>query len=181
MPVSDQGPLAGRYSLIARTLIFLTRGEQVLLIKGAADKRLWAGLYNGIGGHVERGEDILSAAHRELKEESGLEATDLWLCGVILIDTGEPVGISIFVLRGECSHGEPRESEEGLLEWVPQSQIETLALVEDLPILLPRVFSMQPGQPPFSGLYWYGEDGRLQYHFFEETHSSADHLSQSMH
>jgi 8-oxo-dGTP diphosphatase len=167
MPASDQGPLTGRYTLIARTLIFLTRGGDVLLIKGAADKRLWAGLYNGIGGHIERGEDVLSAAHRELKEETGLHAPNLWLCGVILIDTGEPVGIGIYVLRGEHHHGELQASKEGQLQWIPQSQLETLPLVEDLPILLPRVLSRQPGQPPFSGLYWYDDGGRLQYHFFE--------------
>jgi len=72
MPVTDQGLNQDRYMLIPRTLIFLTRGDKILLIKGAANKRLWANLYNGIGGHIEPGEDILSAARRELKEETNL-------------------------------------------------------------------------------------------------------------
>ena len=49
MPANDQGVNLERYMLVPRTLIFLTRGDQVLLLKGAADKRLWAGLYN-VGG-----------------------------------------------------------------------------------------------------------------------------------
>ena len=74
MPASDQGIRRDRYMLIPRTLIFLRRGESVLLIRGAPNKPLWANKYNGVGGHIERGEDALSAARRELREETGLTA-----------------------------------------------------------------------------------------------------------
>ncbi len=83
MPASDQGVHNDRYQVIPRSLIFVRRGEQVLLLKGAAHKRLWANLYNGIGGHIERGEDALSAARRELAEESGLQVSQsglMWHC-----------------------------------------------------------------------------------------------------
>ena len=101
MPVSDQGLTNDRYTLVPRTLIFMTREDQILLIRGAPHKRLWANQYNGIGGHVERGEDLLSAANRELLEETGLTSVDLWLCGMISIDTGKNPGIGIFIFRGE--------------------------------------------------------------------------------
>jgi len=165
MPVSDQGLTDDRYTLIPRTLIFLTRGDQILLIKGAPHKRLWANQYNGIGGHVERGEDLLSGAQRELLEETGLTPTDLWLCGTISIDTGEKPGIGIFVYRGECPDGEPRESQEGTLAWISFNQIFALPLVEDLHTLLPKVLEMDKYTAPFSAIYTYDGSGQLHITF----------------
>ena len=161
MPASDQGVYPDRYRLIPRTLIFITRGQKVLLLKGALQKRLWAGLYNGIGGHVEKGEDILGAARRELIEETGLSCDGLWLCGTLLVDTGQDTGIAIFILRGEMPSGEPVPSPEGDLEWVGFSAIHDLPLVEDLYRLLPRVLAAKIGDPPFSARSAYDARDRL--------------------
>ena len=94
MSASDQGVTSDRYSLIPRVLIFIARGREVLLIKGSPEKRLWADLYNGIGGHVEQGEDILSAAYRELKEETGLQGIPLVLSGIINV---LPLAVATFI------------------------------------------------------------------------------------
>ncbi|MEW6717158.1 MAG: NUDIX domain-containing protein [Chloroflexota bacterium] len=155
-----------RYKLIPRTLIFITRDDHVLLIKGAPDKPLWANLYNGLGGHVERGEDVLTAARRELCEETGLVIADLWICGVITIDTGKEVGIGVYVLRGETSQGDLRPSKEGTAEWIPCNRVPHLPLVEDLYTLLPRVLKATKSEPPFSAHYYQGQDGQLQIRFY---------------
>lgn len=171
MPVSDQGSLQDRYLLIPRTLIFLVRDEQVLLLKGAAHKSLWAGRYNGVGGHVERGESLLAAANRELFEETGLQGAGLRLCGTLLVDTAAPVGVGVFVFRGECGGAgcwEPVASREGTLEWVGFERLGELPLVEDLPVLLPRVLSMRPGEAPFSALSSYDAEGRLVVRFADQ-------------
>ena len=164
MPKSEQGVSADRYSIIPRTLIFVTRAESVLLIRGASTKRLWANRYNGIGGHIERGEDALSAARRELAEETGLRNIDLRLAGTVLIDASDRQGIGLFVFRGEVAAQDDArlvESAEGSLGWIPTASLLNFPLVEDLKTLLPRILAMRAVDAPFSALYTYNEQDQM--------------------
>lgn len=154
-----------RYQFIPRVLVFLTRGDEILLIKRGADRTVFPNQYNGLGGHMEKGESVLAAARREVEEESGLTPTDLWLCAVVAIDTGDAeAGIVMWVFRSEAK-GEPRPSAEGEIGWMPVSKLAELDLVEDIPTLLPKVLSMQRGDEPLWGFYSYDSEKNLHMHF----------------
>lgn len=141
MQPEDQRDHKARYMLIPRVLLFLQHDQSLLMLKGAADKRLWAGKYNGIGGHVEAGESPWQAAQRELREESGLTAEQLHLRALVTIDMPEPPGILLFVYTGTAKQGTLRDSEEGKPEWISLDALYDLPLVDDLYTLLPRILA----------------------------------------
>ena len=169
MPKTDQGIEVSlsrqRYTVIPRTLVFITRGERVLLLRGAPTKRIWANKYNGIGGHVERDEDIYSAAKREVIEETGLTIDPLRLCGLINIDGAQASGILLLVFTAESPSGEPIASEEGALEWIRRDQLSHFDLVEDLITILPRALDLPSNAPPFFAHYHYDDQERLVIRF----------------
>lgn len=160
-----------RFLAVPRVLIFLTsenpesQQEEILLLKGAPTKRLWANRYNGLGGHVETTEDVYTAAVREVREEAGIVAA-LTLRGVVTIDTGSDTqgprpGVIVFVFSGHATDRAVRPAQEGTPEWLPLAALHEYPLVDDLPELLGRVRS---------GLFFYGHyspqpDGTLHYQF----------------
>src|SRR3954468_4656922 len=92
----------GRYTVIPRTLVFLRHGDDVLLLKGAPTKRLWAGRYNGLGGHVEPGETIAAAALREVREEARITADQIdSFCLRALVNVeGQLQGVLLCIFTG---------------------------------------------------------------------------------
>jgi 8-oxo-dGTP diphosphatase len=169
MPVSDQGLNRDRYMVVPRVLIFITCGDQILLLKllprhGKVSR--WTGRYNGLGGHIERGEDSLTAARRELLEEGGVQA-NLHLCGILIVDTGEDVGIELHVYGGEYISGELTSTYEGIPEWIPIKSLEQIPLLEDGPVLIGKILAMKRGDPPFLVRSFYDDTGKLNLKFAE--------------
>ncbi|MGD2078391.1 MAG: NUDIX domain-containing protein [Chloroflexota bacterium] len=161
---NDQGlQSAGqRYQAVPRVLVFLRNGDDVLLLKGAPNKRIWANKYNGVGGHVEFDEDIISAARREVLEETGLTIRTLDLAAVVNINAGnESLGILMFVFVAWSEQRDVKASHEGALHWVPVSRLPKGELVEDLEWLLPRVLIHSNDGPPQYLYYHYNENDQL--------------------
>ena len=166
LPITDYP--SQRYQIIPRVLCFVTEGEDVLLIQGAPDKKLWAGKYNGLGGHVERGESPHAAARREIQEEAGLAVTDLRLAGVVAIDVEGAPGIGLYVFSARAADRQMTDSAEGALAWVPLGQVAALDTVEDLPRLVTLVFGRPAETPPFGAHFSYDAGGRLRMAVFSD-------------
>jgi 8-oxo-dGTP diphosphatase len=158
----------GRYQVLPRVLCFVTHGDEVLLLRGGPCKRLWAGLYNGVGGHVETSEDIRTAVLREVKEETGLDAGDVRLRGVVHVDVDDPIrGVLFFVFTASASSKQVVSTPDGILEWIAVQNLPFAEMVEDLPVILPVVLAMGPADPPFFASYSYDANDRLVISFSE--------------
>jgi 8-oxo-dGTP diphosphatase len=151
------------YTPILATLGYVLSpdGRQVLLIhRNRRPDDLHFGKYNGLGGKLDRGEDVVAGLRREICEESGLECDALTLCGTISWPGFGKRGEDWFgfIFRVERWHGEPRpDNPEGTLEWVPVDRLLDLPLWEGDRHFLPLVFG--PAGRQFHGVMPY-RDGR---------------------
>lgn len=163
MPTDGQRLDPTRYTIVPRTLTFVLRGDQVLLLRLNPDRGEWAGKLNGLGGHIEAGEDVLTSARREIREEAGISPGDLRLCGVVLIDTGSVPGIGLYVCVGRMvDQTPPVAGPEGKPVWVKVDALAGQPLVEDLPILLPRAIDAYRDHSCFSARSQYDAQGSLR-------------------
>lgn len=87
---------------------FVTRGDRILAVSRGSD----ASNLNMPGGAVELGEDVATAAARELWEETGLRALELFPVFV-----RKNNGYLVTTYKVTAYSGELRPSEEGVPSW----------------------------------------------------------------
>lgn len=150
------------YTPIVATLGYVMSpdGTRVLLVhrnRRPGDAHL--GKYNGLGGKLEPGEDVVACIRREVREESGLECEALTLRGTISWPGFGTSGEDWFgfVFRIDRTRGTAwTENADGPLEWVAVERVLELPLWEGDRHFLPLVFE-DGGQ--FHGVMPY-RDGR---------------------
>ncbi len=151
------------YTPILATLGYLLSpdGRQVLMVhRNRRPDDAQFGKYNGLGGKVEPGEDVVACLRREVREESGLECETLRLSGTISWPGFGKGGEDWFgfVFRVDRWRGTPRtENAEGDLVWVDVGRVLELPLWEGDRHFLPLVFDRDGRQ--FHGVMPY-RDGR---------------------
>lgn len=156
----------GRWLVVPRTLCFVFNGDDVLLMKRAPHKRIFPNQYNGVGGHIERDEDPYTSAKREIFEETELQVGQVRLRAVYNIDTGDASGIMLYVFTAISEVREPLvESREGTLYWIPIARLSEYDLVEDLPLIVPKVAAMGEHDMPYFIHVSYDEDDQLVMRF----------------
>jgi 8-oxo-dGTP diphosphatase len=136
-------------------------GRQVLLIhRNRRPSDPHYGKYNGLGGKLDRGEDVVACIRREIREESGLECDALLLRGTVSWPGFGKHGEDWFgfIFRIDRFRGEPfAGNAEGDLEWVDVERVLESPLWEGDRHFLPLVFERTERQ--FHGVMPY-RDGR---------------------
>ncbi|MCI5051542.1 MAG: 8-oxo-dGTP diphosphatase [Simkaniaceae bacterium] len=124
------------------------------------------GKFNGLGGKLEKNEDIVEGIKREIHEEAGILCTELKLRGTINWNGFGPkledwFGFIFLItdFEGEVND----ESPEGPLEWVPISQLDKLPMWEGDRHFLPLIFDDDPH--PFHGYMLYENEDCLKWEF----------------
>ena len=153
------------YTPIVATLGYVLspdRNKVLLVHRNARPGDQHLGKYNGLGGKLERDEDVLSGMRREIREEAGIECISMRLRGTIgwpgFGKRGEDWLGFVFVV--DAFSGTPFDSNpEGTLEWIALERMHELPMWEGDTHFLPLVFDADPR--PFHGVMPY-RDGRMQ-------------------
>ena len=152
------------YTPILATLgyVFSADGRRVLLVhrtaRGEADPHF--GKFNGLGGKLERDEDIVAGMKREILEEAGIGCERLHLAGTVSWPGFGAGGEDWFgfLFRITEFTGTPFESNgEGTLSWVELDAVLNLPVWEGDRFFLPLI--LDPARPVFHGVMPY-RDGR---------------------
>jgi 8-oxo-dGTP diphosphatase len=151
------------YTPILATLgyVFSPDGARVLLIhRNSRPDDAHFGKYNGLGGKLDPGEDIVAGMRREIREEAGIECESLQLAGTISWPGFGKNGQDWFgfIFRIDQFSGTPKTANpEGTLEWIEVNRVLALPLWEGDRRFLPLVFESSETQ--FHGVMPY-RDGR---------------------
>ncbi len=157
------------YTPIVGTLGYILSpdGKSVLMVHRTArayDDQL--GKYNGLGGKMDRDEDVATCMIREIREEAGIDVTAMTLRGTINWTNFGPKGEDWlgFIFLVTAFDGEPLPaSAEGPLSWVNAEDIPGLPIWEGDRHFLPLVFDNDPR--PFHGFMPYEKDRPLGWNY----------------
>ncbi len=140
------------------TLCYIEQDEKYLMLhrvrkQNDCNRDKWI----GVGGHLEQGESPEDCLLREVKEETGLTLTRFRFRGLItfLLD-GLQEYMCLYTADGFT--GERIDCDEGDLEWVEKSRIESLPLWEGDKIF----FRLLEEDHPFFSLKLRYEKGDLR-------------------
>jgi 8-oxo-dGTP diphosphatase len=141
--------------------VFSPDGRRVLMIhRNARPDDHHHGKFNGLGGKLDAGEDVVAGMRREIREEAGIECTALELRGTISWPGFGKTGQDWFgfLFRVTAFTGTPFDrNPEGELVWVDADRVLELNLWEGDRHFLPLLFD--PAGRPFHGVMPYF-DGR---------------------
>ncbi|HNV73404.1 MAG TPA: (deoxy)nucleoside triphosphate pyrophosphohydrolase [Gemmatimonadaceae bacterium] len=138
MPTESTAPAAAVIRVLAAVI---ARGDRYLVCQRPADKR-HGGLWEFPGGKLEPGETDAEAARRELREELGVEVTEVGRERFGVHDPGSPFHIAFLPVT---IVGEPACLEHSALAWATPAELLAYALAPSDRLFVESMLSGGPG------------------------------------
>lgn len=141
------------------TLIFLTRGSEVLMLHRRNPPN--QGQWNGVGGRLEAGEDPLAGALREVREETGYRLLTLHSAGLLTWEGHSETPGGLYIFTSTVPPGAPPLplDDEGELAWKPRDWVlSSPEVVNNIPLFAPYVLD---GAPPQDYHFVYAAGDRI--------------------
>ena len=114
----------------------------------------------GVGGKFEDGESPDECLKREVLEETGLTLTDYRFRGIVTFASNEYETEYMHLFTATGFTGELKECDEGNLEWVPKTKVQSLPIWEGDKLFFRLI---DDPQSPFFSLKLSYEGDRLVY------------------
>ena len=107
-------------------LCLIYRDDKILV-----EEKIWRGQKGIIfpGGHVEKGESLLSSVIREMQEETGLTIEHPIPCGFKDWINDDGSRYLVLLYKTDRFSGELRSSEEGRVFWTTREEFERLPVI----------------------------------------------------
>ncbi len=120
------------------TLCFVEEDGKYLMLNRIKSPNM--GLWNGLGGKIEEGEEKFESVKREVLEESGLELVETTFHGEVYWHSEDfSGGLYVFTGKANKSMKTPQRREEGLLDWLPIEWVldkNNMGIVSNIPIFM---------------------------------------------
>jgi len=109
---------------VVHVLIVNSKNEEILLQQRSEKMDTYPGYYtSAVAGHLEVGEDYLSAAKRELKEEMGFEGTPEKITSVSADETSNAEFVDVFIFKTDEKPVVQEEEISGL-KWIKINELK---------------------------------------------------------
>jgi len=154
----EESSIEKEYSVNLRTLSFIFNEENEVLLIERAGYKFDKGMFNALGGHIEKGEGLFEGAIREVVEEAGFTPDKNELAGIVHVTNFFGNNVVVVVTKSFTDKKDLVDSNEGKLRWIKIEELEKYNVYEDLRIYIERILN---SEKKFSGVGVFDGKGGL--------------------